>query len=137
MKLGGTPLARALEWVDPMERALGTAEITTYGLLAGNYDEFEFRTRFWRVLEGLVELSAEQCLVLDIDPYKLGSPITHSIEELITLGLFVGTDKPSSAFTSTECRGCSAQVHAESERSTEGGPRLTAPTFSRIPKNLP
>lgn len=77
-------LRRALAWIDPMVRALTTAEIEIYALLHGTIDEQRFCQRYPNLISELAEfdLSLDQRLVLDDDPYTLGNGIRQAVEDL-------------------------------------------------------
>ncbi len=77
-------LRRALAWIDPMEKTLTAAEVEIYALLHNRNDEQEFRQRFPNLISELAELdlSLDQRLVLDDDPYPFGNGIRQSVEDL-------------------------------------------------------
>ncbi|HBB89498.1 MAG TPA: hypothetical protein DC047_17985 [Blastocatellia bacterium] len=67
-----------------MERALTAAEIEIYALLHGTIDEQQFRQRYPNLVSDLAEfeLSLDQRLVLEEDPYPLGNGIRQAVEDL-------------------------------------------------------
>jgi hypothetical protein len=77
-------LAQALAWIDPMERVLTAAEIEIYGVLNGARDDDEFRKHFPNLLVDLkkYDLSMDQRLVLEGDPYPIGNHICKAVEDL-------------------------------------------------------
>jgi hypothetical protein len=77
-------LARALAWIDPMEKAINGAEIEIYALLHSRKNDDEFRQAFPNLLSDLarLDLSLQHRLVLDFDPYPLGNDIRQAFEEL-------------------------------------------------------
>jgi hypothetical protein len=82
-------LRRALAWIDPMEKALTAAEVETYALLQSKIDEQEFRQRYPNLVSELAEfdLSLDQRLILDDDPYPLGNGIRKAVEDLRQLAI--------------------------------------------------
>ena len=67
-----------------MERALNSGEIEVYGLLNGATTEQEFRSRFPDLVSELkqFDLSPDQRLVLDIDPYPQGNQVRQALERV-------------------------------------------------------
>ena len=82
-------LRRALAWIDPMEKALTAAEVEIYALLHGRIDEELFRQRYPNLISELAEfdLSLDQRLILDDDPYPLGNGIRQAVEDLKQLAI--------------------------------------------------
>jgi len=82
-------LRRALAWIDPMEKALTAAEVEIYALLHGTINEQKFRQRYPNLISELAELdlSLDQRLVLDEDPYPFGNGIRQAVEDLKQLAI--------------------------------------------------
>jgi len=82
-------LRKALAWIDPMEKALTAAEVEIYALLRGTVDEQQFRQGYPNLISALatLDLSLDQRLVLDDDPYPFGNGIRQAIEDLRQMAL--------------------------------------------------
>lgn len=82
-------IAKALEWLDPIDRAIVTANLEVSSLLQFHRDDEEFLASFPSVLSALAKLdpSPAERLLLPPEAYELGHRIARGLDEARTSGI--------------------------------------------------
>jgi len=82
-------IAKALEWLDPIDRAISTANLEVSSLLQFHRDDEEFLSSFPHVLSALSQLdpSPAERLLLPQDAYVIGHRIARRLDEARTSGV--------------------------------------------------